>query len=128
MDLHLYPIPYGDPLPPPDLAFPFRTDVPGRDRTAFTTGLRNRDKFIGRTRCVICGESPVNPHRHGMAARWSEKLSPETESRNGLTMCANHHIAFDEHRFFIRYHPTVSEMIFCLYCLLTETEQEIHLY
>lgn len=40
-------------------------------------------------------------------ARQRVNAAPERESRNRLLMCPNHHDAFRNLRFFIRYRPTV---------------------
>jgi hypothetical protein len=55
MQLNLYPLPYTTLQPPQELVHDIQT-VSGRsDTTAFDMGLDNRDMFLGRCRCVICG-------------------------------------------------------------------------
>ena len=56
--LNFYPLPYTVPQPPPGLFHHVKT-VSGAcsDTAAFKTGLNNRDVFLGRRRCVVCGES-----------------------------------------------------------------------
>ncbi|KIM45497.1 hypothetical protein M413DRAFT_442161 [Hebeloma cylindrosporum] len=40
------------------------------------------------------------------------KAEPQHEPRNGLIMCANHHLSFDAYEFFIRYCPDVQKFVF----------------
>ena len=39
----------------------------------------------------------------------------DLEPRNGITLCGSHHYCFDEYRFFIRWVPSVSILIFKFY-------------
>ena len=58
--LNLYPLHYTAPQPPPELFRDVETVSGHSDTVAFDTGLDNRDVFLGRRRCVVCGEgSPV---------------------------------------------------------------------
>ena len=53
--LNTYPLPYTASQPPAELVHGVET-VSGRSDTAeFDTGLDNRDVFLGRRRCVVCG-------------------------------------------------------------------------
>ncbi|KAH9915442.1 uncharacterized protein BXZ73DRAFT_54282 [Epithele typhae] len=88
--------------------------------TAFDTGLDIRDIFLGIQRCVVCGSRMALHHAHIIpkveSDTWAEldehewlpenaKISVKHEQRNGLMLCATHHIAFDSHQFFIRFVP-----------------------
>lgn len=54
--LSLYPLPYTGQEPPPEL-FRDIVTVSGRsDSTTFDTGVSDRDVFLGRRGCVVCGE------------------------------------------------------------------------
>ena len=55
--VNLYPLPYTIPQPPPGLFRNVETVSGCSDTAAFETGLNNRDVFLGRRRCVVCGES-----------------------------------------------------------------------
>jgi hypothetical protein len=41
------------------------------------------------------------------------KNQPDHEPRNGLSMCANHHLLFDQYYFFISFYPDVSLICLC---------------
>ncbi|EPS99344.1 hypothetical protein FOMPIDRAFT_1124464, partial [Fomitopsis schrenkii] len=87
--------------------------------TAFNTRIDNRDDFLGMPSYVVCGVSGITQHCRiipksdpGAVRHWNElkehawippqAKGEEHEPRNGLLMCANHHIWFDNHTFFIR--------------------------
>jgi len=100
--------------------------------TAFDTGLDKRDVFLGERRCVICGDpfQPSLQHCHIIGRKdtdmwallkrlgWAPeevKDSPEHESRNGLLMCSNHHLLFDNWAFFIRFQPSTQKYVLVHY-------------
>ncbi|KAF8500812.1 hypothetical protein F5888DRAFT_1905132 [Russula emetica] len=128
--LNLYPLPYTAPQPPQELVRPVQT-VSGRsDTAAFATGLEDRDVFLGKRRCVICGYEDNLQHCHIVGRTdietwtllkqlgWSPvgvKESPGHESRNGLLMCPNHCLGFNKLLFFIRYQPTTKRYIYVHY-------------
>jgi hypothetical protein len=56
-ELKLYPLPYTAPQPPSELFRDVETESGQSGTTAFNTGLDNRDIFLGKCCCVICGES-----------------------------------------------------------------------
>ncbi|KAM6488833.1 hypothetical protein JOM56_015712 [Amanita muscaria] len=84
--------------------------------TACHTVINKRDRFLGETRCVICGD-------HGLVVQpchiikpeegtWSylqdrgwisseTEVLPQHEPRNGLILCGNHHSYFDGYDFFL---------------------------
>ncbi|KAH8994922.1 hypothetical protein EDB92DRAFT_1934172 [Lactarius akahatsu] len=124
------------PLPPFPLPLPTQPpDGYGREEcalsilsttTAFEVSIRERDRFLGRMRCVICGiaGSTLLQHCHiiGQAEpRTVSFIPPETkegpqhEPRNGLLMCNFHHAPFDKFHFFIRFVPDTQRFIFVNY-------------
>ncbi|KAH9980546.1 hypothetical protein BJV74DRAFT_779408 [Russula compacta] len=130
--LHLYPLPYTLPQPPAQLFRNIDTESGPSDTVAFNRNLDDRDVFLGERRCVICGQSSSRTLQHCHIvgrlddAAWSmlkrlewvpatAKGSPEHESRNGLTMCSNHHLEFDNWEFFIRFQPETGKYIFVHY-------------
>ncbi|KIY45925.1 hypothetical protein FISHEDRAFT_48249 [Fistulina hepatica ATCC 64428] len=113
------------PLPLPPNAPPAGYDWEERDvsvsstTTAFDTGIDQRDRFFGERCCVICGAG-------GRPTQWSDlknrgwipsdaKNHPQHEPRNGLLMCANHHVMFDAYKFFIRFFPDTRKFVFVNY-------------
>ncbi|KAG2039680.1 hypothetical protein BDR03DRAFT_950837 [Suillus americanus] len=97
--------------------------------TAFNTGIGRRDTFLGERRCVVCGHSSDAVLQHCHISRDSEpqpwsslkarnwipsqlKSLPRHEPRNGLLMCANHHLIFDGYDFFIRFFPDIRKFVF----------------
>ncbi|KAH9946371.1 uncharacterized protein BXZ73DRAFT_86508 [Epithele typhae] len=92
----------------------------GSNTAAFDTGLDRRDVFLGVRRCVVCGTTISLQHARIIprieADTWMElnehqwlpenaKRSVKHEARNGITLCATHHVSFDRHDFFIRFFP-----------------------
>ncbi|KAI0004450.1 hypothetical protein BJV74DRAFT_807376 [Russula compacta] len=99
--------------------------------TAFNTGLNNRDKFLGAPRCIVCGYRRSLEHCHVIMESqefvvrrgWipsQAKERPGHELRNGLLMCPNHHRAFDEYLYFIRFCPDVKKFVLINYSDLPE--------
>jgi hypothetical protein len=59
LQLNQYPLPYTAQEPPPEL-FRDIVTVSGRsasDTAAFETGVNERDVFLGRRGCVVCGDT-----------------------------------------------------------------------
>ncbi|EIW76852.1 hypothetical protein CONPUDRAFT_110500 [Coniophora puteana RWD-64-598 SS2] len=128
--LNLYPLPYTASNPPAELFRDIETASGRSDTTAFETDLDERDMFLGRRRCVVCGDGDRTlQHCHIIGGKdkpaWNllktlgwvptgVKAEPQHESRNGLTMCPNHHQQFDDWRFFIRFEPNIKKYIFVL--------------
>jgi len=54
--LNLYPLPYTALQPPPELFRDVETVSGLSDTAEFDTELDGRDVFLGRRRCVVCGE------------------------------------------------------------------------
>ncbi|KIL67606.1 hypothetical protein M378DRAFT_9375 [Amanita muscaria Koide BX008] len=98
--------------------------------TACHTAINKRDRFLGETRCVICGDyglvvQPchiIKPEE----GTWSylrergwisseTKVLPQHEPRNGLILCGNHHSYFDGYDFFIRFFPEIQKFVFVNY-------------
>ncbi|TRM66516.1 hypothetical protein BD626DRAFT_545722 [Schizophyllum amplum] len=95
--------------------------------TTFETCLDARDRFRGERCCVICGWDIAVQHcqiirqaewhtwRALKARQW---LPPNAthhgqhDPRNGMLMCANHRLAFENYWFYIRYSPEKRRFIF----------------
>ena len=80
------PLPtFGFPLP--QRAPPTGYDCSDRDlsalstTTAFNTGIDQRDRFLGKLRCVICGDHGGGSLEHCHIIMDSE---PDTVSENGI--------------------------------------------
>jgi len=54
--LELFPLPYTSDQPPEGLYHPVQTVAGHSNTVAFHIGLDGRDVFLGRRRCVVCGE------------------------------------------------------------------------
>ncbi|KAF8551908.1 hypothetical protein OG21DRAFT_1512134 [Imleria badia] len=96
--------------------------------TAFTSGIDKRDMFLGKPRCIICGNNYPLGLQHCHISRESEPdtwadlkrrgwiptfaKDAEKEPRNGVLMCANHHLMFDTYGYFIRFLPHCGKFIF----------------
>ncbi|KAI9440029.1 hypothetical protein H4582DRAFT_2216752 [Lactarius indigo] len=86
--------------------------------TAFETIIDQRDKFLGRKRCIIChggcDDSVVLQHSYII-----EEVAPDSsllhDPRNGLLMCANHRLLFDGYYIFIRFFPDVQKYVLVYY-------------
>ncbi|KAF6750325.1 hypothetical protein DFP72DRAFT_969539 [Ephemerocybe angulata] len=98
----------------------------------FRAGINNRDTLLGETRCVVCGVVDSAFLNDCFIIGWStytEKMTwsnlktrgwippkvkayPEHEPRNGVVMCPNHCVGFNEYLFFIRYVPEVRKYVF----------------
>ncbi|KAM6504521.1 hypothetical protein JOM56_001464 [Amanita muscaria] len=103
--------------------------------TAFDTGIDDRDTFLGKKRCIVCGaqNSLVRRSLHhchiipkSEPGTWTDlqrrgwfpseaKTDPAHEPRNGLLLCRTHHGDFDEYSFFIRFVPHTGRFIFINY-------------
>ncbi|KIY53582.1 hypothetical protein FISHEDRAFT_6321, partial [Fistulina hepatica ATCC 64428] len=128
--LTVFPLPLPPNAPPAGYGWEER-DVSisnSSTTTAFDIAMDERDRFLGQCRCRLWGgRSPSSP----LAAlshyqRWSDlrkrgsipsqaKHHPRHEPRNGLLMCANHHIFFDAYDFFIRFFPDTRKFVFVNY-------------
>jgi hypothetical protein len=53
--LNFYPLPYTSEQPPPELFRDIETVSECSDTAAFNTGLNERDVFLGKRGCVVCG-------------------------------------------------------------------------
>ncbi|KAH9178216.1 hypothetical protein EDB89DRAFT_1843740 [Lactarius sanguifluus] len=135
------------PLPP--FPLPLATQPPdgyGREEcalsilsttTAFEVSIRERDRFLGRMRCVICGiaGSTLLQHCHiiGQAepTTWTNlrnrrfipsqtKRRSQHDPRNGLLMCDDHHTLFDNYFFFLRFVPTTQRFVLVNYSGIPE--------
>ncbi|KAL5478629.1 hypothetical protein ACEPAI_2814 [Sanghuangporus weigelae] len=126
--------------PPTDFGWEEREFSALSSTTAFSTGINDRDVFLGIPRCIICGvRQPaalehcyIIPRAEGLL--WSElkerhwlprqaKGHPEHEPRDGLFMCANHHRSFDRYNFFIRFLPSKRKFIFANYSNSSDFQQ-----
>ncbi|KAH9068382.1 hypothetical protein EDB83DRAFT_2290756 [Lactarius deliciosus] len=130
------------PLPP--FPYPLADQLPdgyGREEcalsilsttTAFEASIRERDRFLGRMRCVICGIAGGTLlqycHIIGQAepSTWTDlrnrgfipsqtKRKPQHDPRNGLLMCDDHRTLFDNYLFFLRFVPSTQRFIFVNY-------------
>ncbi|KAI9462245.1 hypothetical protein HD554DRAFT_2196012 [Boletus coccyginus] len=120
--------------PPPGYRWKHHPASQQSTTTAFKTRIDQRDTFLGRPRCVVCGlydETVVMVQHCHISMRsepgvWTDlkdrnwipalaKDHPEHEPRNGLLMCATHHQAFDHYSFFIRYFPEICKFVFINY-------------
>ncbi|KAF5360465.1 hypothetical protein D9756_004541 [Leucocoprinus leucothites] len=122
-------IPFEKGQPPPGYGWDNRLLSQLGTRTAFGTGIEDRDIFLGHPRCVVCGAPETNgglqiSHILGRAEKicWSNlikngwlplqaKVVPETDPRNGWMLCDIHHGEFDRYRFFIRFVPEANRFI-----------------
>ncbi|KAF9476074.1 hypothetical protein BDN70DRAFT_952691 [Pholiota conissans] len=87
--------------------------------TAFNTVVDQRDTFLGRPRCLICGLDDCHiigdsDPQISNSEQWSNlkarcwipsQAHPRHEPRSGLLMCAHHHLSFDAYAFFMRFLP-----------------------
>ncbi|CAA7260764.1 unnamed protein product [Cyclocybe aegerita] len=131
------------PLPPFSLPLPARDPPLGygweaRDvsalstTTAFDTGIDQRDVFLGRPRCIVCGMDvrTILQHCHIIPVsedetwrdlkrrRWlpsQAKDRPRHEPRDGMLMCRNCHSSFNSYHFFIRFLPDSRKFVFVNY-------------
>jgi hypothetical protein len=100
--------------------------------TAFNTGIDQRDSFLGRKRCVICGMGDAmvlrRCHIVGQAElrTWSDlrrrgwvpsraTAEPRHDLRNGLLLCCNHRVYFNGYAFFLRFLPDTQKFVFINY-------------
>ncbi|KAK7467599.1 hypothetical protein VKT23_004652 [Stygiomarasmius scandens] len=105
--------------------------------TAFATGLDRRDCFQSERCCIVCGNTAELDRGHIIPrmemGTWedlrrrgyipSQARSVLHESRNGITLCLNHHRSFDEHRFFIRFVEEIQGFIFVNHSRIAHNEQ-----
>ncbi|KAF8869947.1 hypothetical protein CPB84DRAFT_1803193 [Gymnopilus junonius] len=82
-----------------------------------------RDEIDGKQCCIVCGTTLSLRHAHILPPedvaghfiwlklketqeipQWVQGV--EEEPRNGLSLCATHHVAFDNYQFYIRYVPS----------------------
>ncbi|KAF5325850.1 hypothetical protein D9611_001054 [Ephemerocybe angulata] len=119
--------------PPPGYGYnEWESDTTGSSASKkFDAGIDNRDIFLGKRRCVVCGMSNFVTlhHCHIIGSTFEESVAwsdlkargwippkvtdyPEHEPRNGVLMCANHRAGFNEYVFFIRYVPEVQKYVF----------------
>lgn len=99
---------------------------------AFNDSIKQRDRFLGQQRCVICGVASdiVLQHCHIVGREdkqtWYDlkyhgwiplqtRLYPQHEPRNGLLLCSNHRIWFDNYFFFLRFSPKIQKLVFVNY-------------
>ncbi|KAM6504524.1 hypothetical protein JOM56_001467 [Amanita muscaria] len=95
--------------------------------TACHTAINERDKFLGKTRCVICGYygsviQPchiINPEEGTWSdlqhRGWIPRVLPQHEPRNSLILCGNHDSYFDGYDFFIRFFPEIQKFVLVNY-------------
>ncbi|KAF8248442.1 hypothetical protein K440DRAFT_583369 [Wilcoxina mikolae CBS 423.85] len=92
---------------------------------AFRTGIDRRDGPA----CVVCGHRVPHTQDHCHIVpktdpgAWEQlrqlhwipaaAKSVEHECRNGVIMCKNHHHAFDNFQYFVRFVPERQEYVFC---------------
>ncbi|KAF8816108.1 hypothetical protein BYT27DRAFT_7221806 [Phlegmacium glaucopus] len=96
------------------------------------------DMFLGKNHCVICGEGRALQHcyiiRDSEPETWSNlkdrhwipsetKALPQHEPHNGLLMCANHHIMFNQYDFFICFFPDVQKFVLVNYSQIPTLEE-----
>ncbi|EJD04317.1 uncharacterized protein FOMMEDRAFT_167528 [Fomitiporia mediterranea MF3/22] len=94
--------------------------------------IDERDRFLGRACCVICGlrggyllqhcyivgQSERDFWLELKARRWIPPQAnqyPRHEPRNGLLMCPNHRLSFENYGFFIRFYPNIRKFVFVNY-------------
>jgi hypothetical protein len=53
--LNFYSLPYTAEQPPPELFHEIEMESECSDIAAFNTGLEERDLFLGKRKCVVCG-------------------------------------------------------------------------
>ncbi|KAH9031060.1 hypothetical protein EDB84DRAFT_1588574 [Lactarius hengduanensis] len=122
--LSLFPLPL--PSQPPDYGCVERNCSAFSTTTAFETSIDQRDKFLGRRRCVIFLQhvNIVDEVEHswpGVTLGRCHWIPSRTEKcllydpRNGLLMCANHQLLFDGYHFFIRFLPDVQKYVLVNY-------------
>ncbi|KAF9458123.1 hypothetical protein BDZ94DRAFT_1174250 [Collybia nuda] len=127
--LPLFSLPLSPAGPPSDYAWRPRACAASKRSTVttFTTGIDERDVIGGRRRCIICGITTdfLLQHCHIIPrheeSTWNnlgvKGWGPTRmkfvalEPRNGILLCANHHLAFDAYCFFIRYIPNIKKYI-----------------
>jgi len=61
MQLNLYPLPYTASRPPSELFCDVKTESGRSGTAAFNAGLDDRDVFLGRRGCVVCGLTSLSP-------------------------------------------------------------------
>ncbi|KAF8882936.1 hypothetical protein CPB84DRAFT_197611 [Gymnopilus junonius] len=90
---------------------------------SFKQGIDTRDEIDGEQCCIVCGTTLSLRHAHILPPedvaghfiwlklketqeipQWAQGV--EEEPRNGLSLCATHHVAFDHYQFYIRYVPS----------------------
>ncbi|TEB21065.1 hypothetical protein FA13DRAFT_1834616, partial [Coprinellus micaceus] len=109
--------------PPPGYDWEERDMSDVSTTTAFKAGVNQRDAFLGQRLCIICGlttdanlrpchiirDSELDPLvQCSKARRWipsRAKTYPQHEPRNGLLMCPNHRVAFND-IFFLHTFPS----------------------
>ncbi|KAK7038716.1 hypothetical protein VNI00_010600 [Paramarasmius palmivorus] len=138
--LTLFTLPLPPDAPPKGYGWENRTASELSCTTAFVTGLDDRDKFLGKCRCVVCGEDDDAALEHchiihqSGPSTWGDlktrkwipsqaKDHPTHESRNGLIMCKNHHGMFDAYKFFIRFDIDTQKYILISYSGAASLEQ-----
>lgn len=129
MPLSAFSLPLSPSGPPPGYGCEERDMSTSSSTVACITGIAARDKFFGRRRCIICGNSITGMLGHRQIIMDSDeelwwklrnlhwipdqaKDTPRHEPRNGLLMCVAHHRAFDRYYFFIRFFPDIRKFVF----------------
>jgi len=98
--------------------------------SAFNSCINQRDNFLGQKRCIICGlvSDMVLQHCHIIEGRetwvllkynswipFQTQRYPQHEPRNGLLLCSNHYLWFENYFFFLRFLPNIQKYVFVNY-------------
>ncbi|PPQ71584.1 hypothetical protein CVT26_010552 [Gymnopilus dilepis] len=127
-----FPLPLSSDGPPIGFGWEGREMSALSTTTAFDTGIDQRDIFLGKRRCIVCGAGRRVVLQHCYIIIDSEpeiwldlknrgwipsqaKALPRHEPRDGLLMCCNHHNLFDAYAFFIRFVPDIQKFVFVNY-------------
>ncbi|KAH9037829.1 hypothetical protein EDB85DRAFT_1860977 [Lactarius pseudohatsudake] len=108
--------------------------------TAFKDSIEERDTFLGRPRCIVCGITTrmilqccyiigqAEPEtwadlrdRHFIPLQ--SKSQPHHDPRNGLLMCNNHRILFNKFFFFLRFVPSTRRFILVNYSGVSDLQK-----
>ncbi|KAH9990042.1 hypothetical protein BJV77DRAFT_1126134 [Russula vinacea] len=130
--LNTFPLPLTSGAPPDGYGWPEHDSVSSASRTsAFESGINQRDRFLGKRRCLVCGISDHFYLAHCLIVKefstWEDlkfrgwipeyaKYQPQHEPRNALQLCLNHEAAFNCHDCFIHFFPDIQKFVFINYC------------
>ncbi|TDL25673.1 hypothetical protein BD410DRAFT_813414 [Rickenella mellea] len=119
--LVMFPLPL-PAVPPPGYGWAEREFSDLSTSTAFNAGIDERDTFLGKRACIVCGiNSRPTLHRcHIIPEIEQDTCNPKHEPRDGMIMCSNHQNLFDVYCFFIRYIPNSRRFVFINYSDLPE--------